>query len=57
MAYEAWTHRQKVKFDTTSNGANVANNVTNFPVLIRLDSTTFNFDQAKSDGADIAPFN
>ncbi len=53
MAYESWSFKRKIQLDTTSSGANVAGNVSNFPVLIRLDSSNFNFSQADADGADI----
>ena len=50
---EDWLYAKKIYFDTTVNGAGVANSVSNFPLLINLDSTNFNFDKAKSDGSDI----
>ncbi len=53
MAYEAWVYERKVKFDTTPGAANVSGNGANFPVLIQLDSSNFNFSQADPNGADI----
>jgi len=51
----AWPNKQTVWLNTQGNGAAVVNTVTNFPVLIRLDSTNFNtgFAQAAAGGADI----
>jgi len=51
----AWPNKQVVYLNTQGNGAAVAATVTNFPVLVRLDSANFNtgFAQATSTGADI----
>ncbi len=51
--YSGWTYVTTINFNTTSTGANVSGNVTSFPMLIRLDSNNFIFDQAMSDGRDI----
>ncbi|MBD3345714.1 MAG: DUF2341 domain-containing protein [Chitinivibrionales bacterium] len=48
-----WSAQAKIYLNTSSSGANVANPVYNFPVLIRLDSSNFNFSAAKSQGEDI----
>ena len=48
-----WTYRKEVVVDTTPSGASVTSELRNFPVLIRLDSSSFNFDDAKADGSDI----
>jgi len=48
-----WTHQKKINLNTSVTGANVTKTITNFPVLIRLNDATFNFDQAKSNGEDI----
>ena len=43
-----------IALNTTSNGANVANNVYNFPVLVRLTSSNFSgFGPVQAGGADI----
>jgi Concanavalin A-like lectin/glucanases superfamily/Domain of unknown function (DUF2341) len=44
---------QRIYLNTTATGANVAGNVTGFPVLVRLTSSNFNFSQAQSNGGDI----
>lgn len=51
--WSSWNYSTRIQFNTTSTGANVSSNVTNFPLLIKLDSTNFYFHQAKVDGADI----
>jgi hypothetical protein len=51
--YSSWTYSTPINFNTTSTGANVSGNVTNFPMLIRLDSNNFVFTQAMPDGRDI----
>lgn len=48
-----WNYSQKITFNTTDSGAGISEDVYNFPVLVRLDSTRFNFTGAKEDGQDI----
>jgi hypothetical protein len=48
-----WKYSMQVHLNTTAAGANVAGNVINFPVLVRLNSGNFNFADAKSGGDDI----
>jgi hypothetical protein len=48
-----WKYSKKLFLNTTYDGADVIDTVTDFPVLIRLSSSNFTFDQAKSDGSDI----
>jgi hypothetical protein len=52
-AYGILKYSTRIYFNTTLSGANVSGAVVNFPVLIRLTDSTFNFDQARSDGADV----
>lgn len=49
--YGAWPHSRRLYLNTTSSGAGVAGNVDDFPVLVRLDSSNFDFSQ--SAGKDI----
>ena len=53
IQYVGWKFSKKLRLNTTAAGANVAGNVTDFPVLIRLNGSNFNFSQARPDGADI----
>jgi len=48
-----WGFSREVCLNTTSSGAQVAVNVANFPVLIRLTGSNFDFSAAKSGGADL----
>ena len=48
--YAAWAHSLRVRINTAAAG--VAANVANFPLLVRLDSSVFDFSQARPDGAD-----
>jgi len=56
-----WRFSKRLYINTTVTGANVAENVTNFPLLIRLDgstslttgSTNFDFTQARDSGQDV----
>jgi hypothetical protein len=53
IEYIGWNFSKKLILNTTASGANVAGNVMNFPVLIRLNSANFNFAEAKSGGEDV----
>ena len=48
-----WNYSKRITLNTSSSGANVSGDVYDFPVLIRLDSSNFNFSTAKSNGEDI----
>ncbi|MBN2576049.1 MAG: DUF2341 domain-containing protein [Deltaproteobacteria bacterium] len=48
-----WAHAGRVTVDTTLDGANVKQTVTDFPLLLRLDAANFAFAEARRDGADI----
>ncbi len=51
--YGDWSYSSNIFINTTASGADVANDVLGFPLLVRLDGSNFNFSQAESDGADI----
>ena len=48
-----WSHSKRVYLNTTVSGAGVAGMVLDFPVLVRLTSNNFDFDQAHPDGGDL----
>lgn len=48
-----YKYTKKLILNTTSSGADIAGTVTSFPVLVRLSSVNFNFNQAKKDGSDV----
>ena len=48
-----WKSSRSLFFNTTSSGAQVAGNVVNFPVLVRLTSSNLTFSQAQLYGQDI----
>ena len=52
-ADHAWNFSRNLYINTTLSGAAVSGAVTNFPLLIRLNSANFPFGQAKSDGGDL----
>ena len=54
-SYETWTNSASFFILTTTEGANIASGAaeTNFPLLLRLNSSNFNFAQAQNDGRDI----
>jgi hypothetical protein len=51
--YSLWAQQEDVFLNTTAAGADVSDNITGFPVLIKLNAGNFNFSQAKSNGEDI----
>lgn len=51
--YPQWEYSRRLHLNTSPDGADVAGMVTGFPVLVRLGSANFAFNEAKSDGADI----
>jgi hypothetical protein len=51
--YSAWTYCGSVFLNTTASGADVSNNIIDFPVLVNLIGNNFPFDQAKGSGEDI----
>ena len=55
QSYETWANSASFFILTTPQGANLpaGTSETNFPLLLRLNSTTFNFAQAQPDGADL----
>lgn len=48
-----YKYTKKLFLNTTSSGADIAAPVTSFPVLVRLSSGNFNFNQTKKDGSDV----
>lgn len=48
-----WQYRKKISFDTTDKGAGIKENVTDLPLLVRLHTGNFVFDNVKPDGSDI----
>lgn len=54
-SYATWAHVGSMFILTTPSGANIPAGVTvnDFPLLVRLNSSNFNFAEAQSDGRDI----
>jgi len=52
-AFIAWKKSAKVQLNTTSSGANIQDTVYNFPIVIKLNATTFDFSQARTNGEDL----
>jgi hypothetical protein len=53
IQYPSWKFSKKLVLNTTKTGANVVENVLNFPVLVRLNKSNFTFNQAQKNGGDI----
>ncbi len=54
--YTGWIFSKNVFLNTTLSGTDINENVNNFPVLIRLSESNFNFDEAKGNGDDFRIF-
>ncbi|MCX7725335.1 MAG: DUF2341 domain-containing protein, partial [Chitinispirillaceae bacterium] len=52
-SYSAWKYSAKILFNTTESGANIEENLYEFPVLLRLNGTIFDFSKVKNRGEDI----
>ncbi|WDP92941.1 MAG: DUF2341 domain-containing protein [Desulfobacter sp.] len=50
---EEWQYRKKVSLNTTGAGADIQQNLMEFPVLIRLHSGNFDFTRVKENGEDL----
>lgn len=50
---EKWQYRKKISFDTSQTGADIKENLTDVPLLLRLHSGNFNFTNAQEGGEDI----
>lgn len=50
---EQWQYRKKITFDTSPTGADIKDNLSEVPVLIRLHTGNFNFGNCKENGEDI----
>jgi hypothetical protein len=48
-----WLNSTKIYLNTTDSGADVPVSIIRFPVLLRLNSSNFNFISANADGSDI----
>jgi hypothetical protein len=53
VEYVGWNFSKKLVLNTTASGANIAGDVLNFPVLVRLTDSSFNFAETKSAGEDV----
>lgn len=50
---EDWSLRRQIDLNTTPQGADIQETVTNIPILLRLHPGNFDFKKAKPDGSDI----
>jgi biopolymer transport protein ExbB len=50
---EKWQHRKKIAFDASDKGGNLKESLTDAPVLVRLHSGNFDFNNANKDGSDL----
>lgn len=52
-SYAAWPYSRTITLNTSPSGAAIHDDVYDFPLLVRLDATNFNFGTARPDGRDI----
>jgi hypothetical protein len=48
-----WRYSRRICLNTAPTGADIAGTITNFPVLVRLRASNFDFSQANADGGDV----
>ena len=48
-----WQQRKKIQLDASAKGADLKDNLTDVPMLVRLHTGNFTFSNAKSDGSDL----
>ena len=48
-----WKYSTRIFLNTTTSGADITDDIYNFPVLIRIDENNFDFSQASPDGSDL----
>jgi hypothetical protein len=53
---DGWRYAQSIAVDTTAAGANVPDDVENYPLAVLLDKSRFDFSQARANGEDIRFF-
>ncbi|HON11403.1 MAG TPA: DUF2341 domain-containing protein [Chitinispirillaceae bacterium] len=53
IPYPQLRYSKKIYLNTTASGAGVTEDVKDFPVLVRLSGSTFDFAQARADGKDL----
>ena len=51
-----WAYTRTLTLDTTASGANVTEDVENYPLAVMLDRTRFDFSQAQANGGDLRFF-
>lgn len=51
--YGNWTYSLRIHMNTKVSGANISEDVYNFPLLVQLDTSWFDFSQAMSNGFDV----
>jgi hypothetical protein len=55
-AKTGWNYSRVITLDTTESGANVGEDVTNYPLAVLLNKSRFDFSQAQENGADVRFF-
>jgi hypothetical protein len=51
--YSSWGYSRKIYINTAADGANVPGDVMDFPLLVHLAGTTFDFSRAQEQGNDV----
>jgi hypothetical protein len=53
LVFTQWSFYHRITLNTTSSGAGISSTIVNFPVLVRIDRSNFNFNEASADGNDL----
>ena len=53
LPFASWASAKKITINTTAAGANVGENIRDFPLLVRLNKSVFDFSKAERKGQDI----
>lgn len=53
VPFDGWLFSRPVYLNTTAAGADIAEDLYGFPVLVRLNAANFAFDETRSDGSDL----
>lgn len=51
--YQAWSTKRIIRINTSATGAGITQNVLDFPLLVRLNSSNFDFSKAQPQGQDV----
>lgn len=51
--FAEWSYSKNIKINTTNSGSNTASDLYNFPILLKLSNSNFDFSKTNSNGSDL----